>query len=65
MKNTLFYCIFNNYIIFPIQSYPMQSKAHADAKGILNLIQHLEAKNVVFVHGNKDKMEIFREVVRE
>lgn len=31
----------------------MSFSAHADAKGILNLIKHAEPKNVVFVHGEK------------
>lgn len=27
--------------------------AHADAKGIINLIRELNAENIVFVHGDK------------
>lgn len=30
--------------------------AHADAKGIINLIRHVNAENIVFVHGDKQKM---------
>lgn len=33
--------------------------AHADAKGIINLIRHVNAENIVFVHGDKEKMKIF------
>lgn len=33
--------------------------AHADAKGIINLIRHVNAENIVFVHGDKHKMETF------
>ena len=39
--------------------------AHADAKGIINLIRHVNAENIVFVHGDKQKMEIFESVVKE
>lgn len=39
--------------------------AHADAKGILNLLRHLEPENIVFVHGDKAKMKVFSEVVSE
>ena len=31
----------------------MSFSAHADAKGILQLIKHVEPKHVVFVHGDK------------
>lgn len=43
----------------------MSFSAHADAKGILNLIKHTEAQNVVFVHGEKKKMEVLREVIKD
>ena len=43
----------------------MSFSAHADAKGILNLIRHCEPKNVVFVHGEKSRMETFKPVVEE
>lgn len=33
--------------------------AHADAKGIINLLRHLNAQAIVFVHGDKIKMEAF------
>ena len=38
--------------------------AHADAKGIIGLIRHVNAENIVFVHGEKHKMEVFSEVVK-
>ena len=34
----------------------MSFSAHADCKGILQLIKHCEPSNVVYVHGNKHKM---------
>lgn len=43
----------------------MSFSAHADSKGILNLLHHCEPENVVLVHGEKSKMEIFSEVVKE
>lgn len=39
--------------------------AHADAKGIINLLRHLDAEAVVFVHGDKSKMKVLQEVVQE
>ena len=39
--------------------------AHADAKGIINLIRHLNPERIVFVHGDKFKMESFSEIVKE
>ena len=43
----------------------MSFSAHADSKGILNLIKHCEPESVVLVHGEKNRMEVFAEVVRE
>lgn len=34
----------------------MSFSAHADAKGIMQLIKHLEPKNVMLVHGEKVKI---------
>jgi Cft2 family RNA processing exonuclease len=31
----------------------MSFSAHADSKGIMDLLSHLEAKNVLLVHGEK------------
>lgn len=39
--------------------------AHADAKGIINLIREVNAENIVFVHGDREKMKVFEEVVKE
>lgn len=36
----------------------MSFSAHADAKGILNLIKHCQPKNVMLVHGEKSKMDV-------
>ena len=41
------------YYEIKMQIRNMSFSAHADAKGILNLIKHAEPKNVVFVHGEK------------
>jgi len=35
--------------------------AHADSKGIMQLIQQTEPKNVMLVHGEKNKMQILKE----
>lgn len=39
-----------------MQVYNMSFSAHADSKGIMELLSHLEAKNVILVHGEKEKM---------
>jgi integrator complex subunit 11 len=39
--------------------------AHADAKGILQLIKDVEPKNVMLVHGESQKMEFFRNKVEK
>jgi Cft2 family RNA processing exonuclease len=41
----------------------MSFSAHADAKGIMQLIRHCEPKNVVLVHGEGAKMEFLRQQV--
>ena len=43
----------------------MSFSAHADCRGILQLIRHLEPKNVIFVHGEKFKMVELSKVVLE
>jgi len=40
-----------------IRVFNMSFSAHADSKGILELLAHLEPKNVVLVHGEKEKMK--------
>lgn len=39
--------------------------AHADAKGIISMIRHVNAESIVFVHGDKQKMETFAPLVEE
>lgn len=39
-----------------MQVYNMSFSAHADSKGIMELLSHLEARNVILVHGEKEKM---------
>lgn len=41
----------------------MSFSAHADAKGIMQLIQNCEPKNVVLVHGESSKMDFLREQI--
>ena len=39
--------------------------AHADAKGIMTLIQMCEPKNVMLVHGERGKMKFFKQKVEQ
>lgn len=39
--------------------------AHADAKGILDLIQQVSPKNIMLVHGEKQKMAIFKQKIEQ
>ncbi len=41
----------------------MSFSAHADAKGIMQLIQNCEPKNVVLVHGENGKMDFLRDQI--
>lgn len=41
----------------------MSFSAHADAKGIMQLIRNCEPKNVVLVHGENLKMDFLREQI--
>jgi len=43
----------------------MSFSAHADAKGIMQLIQYCEPKNVMLVHGEAEKMEFLKLKIRE
>uniref|UniRef100_A0A1X7U0J0 Integrator complex subunit 11 n=1 Tax=Amphimedon queenslandica TaxID=400682 RepID=A0A1X7U0J0_AMPQE len=43
----------------------MSFSAHADAKGIMQLIQLAEPKNVLLVHGEAAKMEFLRQKINE
>jgi len=44
--------------------FNMSFSAHADSKGIMELLTHLEPKNVFLVHGEKQKMKVLAENVR-
>lgn len=46
----------DKHVDVKIQVYNMSFSAHADSKGIMELLAHLEPKNVVLVHGEKQKM---------
>lgn len=39
--------------------------AHADAKGIINLLRNIDPDEIVFVHGDKMKMEAFQPMVEQ
>jgi len=39
--------------------------AHADAKGIMQLIRHCEPKNILLVHGEVAKMEFLRKKIEQ
>jgi integrator complex subunit 11 len=41
----------------------MSFSAHADAKGIMQLIQNCEPKNVVLVHGENSKMDFLKDQI--
>ncbi|KAK6635420.1 Integrator complex subunit 11 [Polyplax serrata] len=43
----------------------MSFSAHADAKGIMQLIQYCEPKNVLLVHGEANKMEFLRDKIKQ
>lgn len=46
-----------------MEVYNMSFSAHADSKGIMELLNHLEPKNVYLVHGEKQKMKVLAENV--
>ena len=46
----------NNTIDVKLQVKNLSFSAHADARGIKQLIQMCQPKNVVLVHGEKSKM---------
>ncbi|KAI4467114.1 cleavage and polyadenylation specificity factor family member [Holotrichia oblita] len=43
----------------------MSFSAHADAKGIMQLIQYCEPKNVMLVHGEAVKIEFLKEKIKQ
>jgi len=48
-----------------IKVFNMSFSAHADSKGIMELLSHLEPKNVVLVHGEKEKMKVLSKQIKE
>lgn len=43
----------------------MSFSAHADAKGIMQLIQHCEPSKVLLVHGETSKMEFLKKKIMQ
>jgi len=43
----------------------MSFSAHADAKGIMQLISWCEPKNILLVHGEAAKMEFLRKKIEQ
>jgi len=43
----------------------MSFSAHADAKGIMQLIRQCEPKNILLVHGEAAKMEFLRKKIEQ
>ena len=43
----------------------MSFSAHADAKGIMQLITNCEPKNVVLVHGESGKMDFLKNQIQK
>ena len=52
-------------VLVNIQVYNMSFSAHADSKGIMELLTHLKPKNVFLVHGEKAKMKVLSDTVKE
>ncbi|CAI2169238.1 12780_t:CDS:2 [Funneliformis geosporum] len=53
-----------NKIPVNIQVKNLSFSAHADAKGILQLIKQCDPRNVMLVHGEKAKMEFLQEKIK-
>ncbi|CAG0916594.1 unnamed protein product [Notodromas monacha] len=53
------------WIDVKLQVQYMSFSAHADAKGIMQLIQHCEPRNVMLVHGEGEKMEFLKRKIEE
>ncbi|CAG8444649.1 4851_t:CDS:2 [Funneliformis mosseae] len=53
-----------NKITVNIQVKNLSFSAHADAKGILQLIKQCDPRNVMLVHGEKAKMEFLQEKIK-
>lgn len=39
--------------------------AHADAKGIINLVRNIDPENIMLVHGDRTKMESFAPLLEQ
>jgi integrator complex subunit 11 len=48
-----------------IRVFNMSFSAHADSKGIMELLSHLEPRNVMLVHGEKEKMKVLCQQVKD
>lgn len=48
-----------------IRVFNMSFSAHADSKGIMELLSHLEPKNVMLVHGEKEKMKVLCQQIKD
>jgi len=48
-----------------LKVFNMSFSAHADSKGIMELLAHLEPKHVMLVHGEKDKMKVLAQQVKD
>jgi integrator complex subunit 11 len=53
-----------NKISVKLQVKNLSFSAHADAKGILQLIKQCDPRNVMLVHGEKAKMEFLQEKIK-
>ncbi|KAI8911005.1 beta-lactamase-like protein [Gorgonomyces haynaldii] len=54
-----------NTISVNLQIKHLSFSAHADAKGILQLIRMSGCKNVLLVHGEKDKMKVLKKRIQD
>ena len=43
----------------------MSFSAHSDSKGIIELLHYLEPKNVMLVHGEKEKMKVLAGQIKD
>ncbi|XP_014240953.1 integrator complex subunit 11 [Cimex lectularius] len=53
-----------NFVDVKLSVEYMSFSAHADAKGIMQLINYCEPKNVLLVHGESAKMEFLKEKIK-
>ena len=51
----------NKVVNVKSEVYNMSFSAHADAQGLVKLINHVKPKHVVLIHGEKQKMDKFSE----